>query len=164
MAEDFKAGKYTLLVDRYDRPDGTHYERGDELDLDAAEAKRLGSAGAVGVKDGFEARKARGEIQALHVDPNATPQDLQAMIESLTAQLDDAKRVRGEMDDPGPVRDRNFSVSDPNELVANSKQVTPHEENVAAQEKARTAAEKAAQKAAGEKGSQAQGSGPSSKK
>ncbi len=57
--ESWEAGEYTLLVEALDLPDGTRYERGDILSLDADGAARLGNAEAIALPDSVPARDAR---------------------------------------------------------------------------------------------------------
>lgn len=95
MPEEFKAGTYTLIHDLFEaqvlddkgKPVETlRYEKGDALELDDDEAKRLGGAGAVARVDSAKAKEARGEIDPGVVPPGLSPEQLRERGEALLAE------------------------------------------------------------------------------
>lgn len=123
--QQYDAGEYTLVVDRYQRADGTDFEKGDPIQLDAADATRLFNSGAVDYSDSFTAKKARGEIQGDRVDLNADVTTLRAQLESLQAAIADKERVLEAKGGPQPILDSNLNTND---RVANAASVSPEAE------------------------------------
>lgn len=123
---DFPAGTYVLNVDQYTEREytddrlkevrsTTEYEKGDEIELDEANALRLGNSGAVVKKDTVEARVAKGEIDpAVAPPPGASVDQLEAQKEAIEQALKDRRESDKEADEArNEVRANDGPTTDP---------------------------------------------------
>ena len=98
-------GTYVLLANNYQHTyfddsgnpiDYDDFERGEEIELDAKSAFRLGSAGAIAKSDHVDARIAKGELSPAALDLNQDENVLEAQMEAIKAKLDELKNHESE--------------------------------------------------------------------
>lgn len=73
------------------------YEKGEEVELDEAEACRHGDGGAIAKPDTLEAKIAQGEVQYTHAPPpGLSDEDIDKRIEALEQVREDRKTTKDE--------------------------------------------------------------------
>lgn len=104
------AGEYVVTVDKLrleefaendqakKEPVQTYiYEKGEEVELDEAEANRHGEGGAIAKPDTLEAKVAQGEVHSTHAPPpGLTDEDIDKRIEALEQVREDRKTTKDE--------------------------------------------------------------------
>src|SRR5215210_6014654 len=101
--KEFPAGNYVLTVDKFEQPiyegegvvraivDVEQYEKGDEIELNDRDARRLGSDGTVAHPDSSAAKAAQGVIseEAVRATSQLSLEEKKAQVEALHRQIED---------------------------------------------------------------------------
>lgn len=112
---DWPAGTYVLTVDRWDQPvyegegavrmivDNNRYVKGDEVELNERDARRLGESGSIAAEDSSAAKAARGLIDpmALQATSQLSLEEKRARIAALEAQIEEEEAEVERLEDEG---------------------------------------------------------------
>src|SRR5215210_3648954 len=113
--ENWPAGEYVLLVDKYNYPifegegfvrqqvDDVVYLKGDDIELDARDAQRLGESGSIAKPDSAFSRAAKGELDeaAVRADSKLSLEEKKARISALEAQIAEEEEHVERMEEAG---------------------------------------------------------------
>lgn len=106
--EEWSEGTYVLTASNFEKTifddngeieDAIPYVTGDEVELDARTARRLGAAGAIAKQDSVQAKMAKGELNPEALDLTKDEDQLEEQMQAIKARLDELKGHKEEREE-----------------------------------------------------------------